>query len=226
MGNYEQLDELAKAEDAWERRMIQNEHRKKNKGKKKDESKRMRLLVDNAWASDPRLKRFAAEEKERKAALKEEKRLAREAKKAELMAAELAAEAEKNREANELLAAEQASKDGEKKIREKAKKAIKSCRKALRKQIAAKIGDDTADVDSEINLICTELDGLKLTELTEKLGGMEASEIKTELKAQHHQVVFGLKGRSPPKKKPLNPPNELKPLKKKRNGEFLKFRLW
>jgi len=43
-------------------------------------------------------------------------------------------------------------------------------------------------------LICTELDGLKLTELTEKLGGMEASEIKTEIKAQHHQVVFGLKG--------------------------------
>jgi DnaJ family protein C protein 2 len=192
--NYEQLDELAKAEDAWERRMIQNEHRKKNKGKKKEESKRMRLLVDNAWASDPRLKRFAAEEKERKAALKEEKRLAREAKKAELMAAELAAEAEKNREANELLAAEQASKDGEKKIREKAKKAIKSCRKALRKQIAAKIGDDTADVDAEISLICTELDGLKLTELTEKLGNMEASEIKAELKAQHHTVVFGLKG--------------------------------
>merc|ERR1712071_303698 len=139
-------------------------------------------------------KRFATEEKERKAAVKEEKRLAREAKKAEFMAAEIAAEAEKNREANEKLALEQASKDDEKKIREKAKKAIKSCRKALRKQIAAKIGDDTADVDAEISLICTELDGLKLTELTEKLGNMEASEIKAELKAQHHTVVFGLKG--------------------------------
>lgn len=191
--NYEQLDELDRADDAWERRMIQNEHRKKNKGKKKEEVKRIRLLVDNAWASDPRLKRFAAEEKERKAALKEEKRLAREAQKAEAMAAERAIEEEKNREANEKLAAEQASKDVEKKSREKAKKAIKSCRKALRKQIAAKIGDDTADVDSMINLLCTELDGLKLTELTEKLGGMEATAIKDEIKAQHHQVVFGLK---------------------------------
>merc|ERR1712226_587200 len=80
---YEQLEELERAEDSWERRMIQNELNRKNKGKRKEEVKRIRSLVDNAYASDPRIK-FQKEEKLKKEeAEKEKKRQEREARKAE-----------------------------------------------------------------------------------------------------------------------------------------------
>merc|ERR1711976_44710 len=172
---YEQLEELERAEDSWERRMIQTELNRKNKGKRKEEVKRIRSLVDNAYASDPRIKRFQKEEKLRKEAEKEKKRLEREAKKAEILAKEKAIEDAKRAEEEKKQAEIQRQKDLEKKNRDKLKKQIKNCRKALRKVVSDKLGENSV-VDTEINLICTQYEALQLNDFTEKMSKIDKAD--------------------------------------------------
>merc|ERR1712071_432373 len=62
---YERLEDIERCDDAYERRWVQTQVNRENKGKRKEEVKRIRSLVDNAYASDPRIKRFQAEERAR-----------------------------------------------------------------------------------------------------------------------------------------------------------------
>merc|ERR1739838_809771 len=66
--NYSYLDkeDLETAEDAWDRREMKKANTKARNSLKKEEMTRIRLLVDNAYACDPRIKRFQEEEKNRK----------------------------------------------------------------------------------------------------------------------------------------------------------------
>merc|ERR1712071_521120 len=57
----------------YERRWVQTQVNRENKGKRKEEVKRIRSLVDNAYASDPRIKRFQAEERAKKRSRKNQK---------------------------------------------------------------------------------------------------------------------------------------------------------
>merc|ERR1712088_748079 len=66
----EKLEDLEKAEGRWERRDYAMQIKKENKIKRKEEIKRIRKLVDNAYNSDPRIKRFQKEELAKKEAEK------------------------------------------------------------------------------------------------------------------------------------------------------------
>merc|ERR1739838_1117402 len=74
--NYSYLDkeDLETAEDAWDRREMKKANTKARNSLKKEEMTRIRLLVDNAYACDPRIKRFQEEEKNRKKEKKAAKR--------------------------------------------------------------------------------------------------------------------------------------------------------
>eukprot|EP00795_Rhopilema_esculentum_P002392 gene2392-18036_t len=62
------LDEEDKgmAESREERRWMEKQNRRKRQSRKKEELARIRLLVDTAYANDPRIKKFAEERKQRK----------------------------------------------------------------------------------------------------------------------------------------------------------------
>jgi len=162
---YEKLEDIERADDAYERRWIQTQLNKENKGKRRDEVKRIRSLVDNAYASDPRVKRFQAEERARKEAEKIKKKQEREAQKA-AKAAEEQARLDAERKIQEEKDAEiQKQRDEEKKKREAAKKLVKKSRQALRKCVLEQIGQaEASKLDTELNLICSQLDAVQLDE--------------------------------------------------------------
>nr|CAB3238879.1 dnaJ homolog subfamily C member 2 [Phallusia mammillata] len=65
---YSYLDEenKEKAEDAYERRWMEKQNRAARATRKKEENQRIRQLVDNAYACDPRIKKYKDDEKRRR----------------------------------------------------------------------------------------------------------------------------------------------------------------
>ena len=90
-------------EEWGERREIEKINRAQRADRKKDENKRIRKLVDNAYNCDPRIARFREEEKQEKANKKRAKQEAAKAKRDEEEKARQAAEeaAQKEREKQE-----------------------------------------------------------------------------------------------------------------------------
>lgn len=72
--SYLDEEEKEKGENRDERRWIEKQNRAMRQKRKKEEGTRMRNLVDNAYACDPRIKKFKDEEKERKLAEKKAKK--------------------------------------------------------------------------------------------------------------------------------------------------------
>uniref|UniRef100_A0A8C3L6H6 DnaJ homolog subfamily C member 2 n=2 Tax=Phasianinae TaxID=9072 RepID=A0A8C3L6H6_CHRPC len=130
--SYLDEEEKEKAECRDERRWIEKQNRAARALRKKEEMNRIRILVDNAYSCDPRIKKFKEEEKAKKEAEKkakvEAKRKEQEAREkqrqAELEAARLAKEKEEEEVRQQALVA--------KKEKEIQKKAIKKERQKLR----------------------------------------------------------------------------------------------
>jgi len=157
---YEYLDEeeKEKGENRDERRWIDKQNKAARTDRKKKETARVRKLVDNAYASDPRIARFKEEEKAQKLAKKqakidaakqkveEEERLKKEAEEAQRKIQE-----EENRIASEQAAAI-------KKEKEAQKTAMKKQRKIMRGKL--KDYEYFASDDSEKVLLMQEVDKL------------------------------------------------------------------
>jgi len=131
---YSYLDEedKEKASDKWERTEMERINKAQRLDKKKDEVKRMKKLVDNAFNSDPRIVKFRKADFEEKAAKKKAKADAAQAKKDEEERLKKEEEEKEQREKEEKEATEKEKKAAEKIKREAAKKAIKDERKKIK----------------------------------------------------------------------------------------------
>lgn len=178
--SYLDEEEKEKGECREERRWIDKQNRAERQRRKKEENARMRSLIDNAYACDPRIKRFKDEEKERKAS---EKRAKQEAVKAAAMEKErerlAILEAErlaKEKEAEEAKAKAQAAKKG----KEALKKAMRKERKALR-ETCKKHGyfapeDGLVKAMEDMEKLCERLSLVRLKEVNERFSKAEEEE--------------------------------------------------
>uniref|UniRef100_A0A1Y9H335 Uncharacterized protein n=1 Tax=Anopheles dirus TaxID=7168 RepID=A0A1Y9H335_9DIPT len=126
--SYLDEEDKEKGQDREERRWIEKQNKAIRLKRKKEESARIRALVDLAYNNDPRVVRFKREEKERKLAAKRAKQSAYQVQKAEEdRAAKEAAEAKQRAEEAEQKRIEQIQIE-----RERTKRILKKERKLLR----------------------------------------------------------------------------------------------
>ncbi|PAA81279.1 hypothetical protein BOX15_Mlig001986g3, partial [Macrostomum lignano] len=177
--SYLDEEDKEKGENREERRWIERQNREARQRRRRDETRRLRGLVDAARDCDPRLARFKEEEarakqkaKQAKAEAAEQRRRAAETAEAEAAAARRAAE-----EAAE--AAARAEAERQRRDREAVKKALKEARKAFR--ALAKSADfflTAGDADSvrvarmeAVGLLADGLEAGELMQLRDRLAG-------------------------------------------------------
>mmetsp|Transcript_22445 Transcript_22445/g.52986 ORF Transcript_22445/g.52986 Transcript_22445/m.52986 type:complete len:646 (-) Transcript_22445:97-2034(-) len=182
-------DHLENAESRYEKRWLQKEVDRAAKKLKQHEVARISLLVEKAMAADPRMiqeKKRLIEEKEKKQ--RDREQAARDKKKAEedaKRAAEQKVEEEKKRKAEEKMAKEQE------------KKKLRKAKQAFKKYVAAaleELGEKEYALEDEIDLICTELDRLKLTKLNSLLDSKPAAGVVSIVKKRTESIKNGLDG--------------------------------
>ncbi|XP_071810074.1 dnaJ homolog subfamily C member 2-like [Asterias amurensis] len=181
--SYLDEEEKEKGENREERRWIERQNKAARQSRKKEDAARIRLLVDNAYACDPRIKRFKEEEKEKKAAEKKAKQDAVKAlqmeKEREKQAAMEAERLAKEKEEEEAKAKAQAAK----KEREAAKKVIKKERKMLRdlckrNNYFAEAEADRVKHMADVETLCERLSAVDLQALNETLTKSEVESAK------------------------------------------------
>ncbi|OQR69088.1 dnaJsubfamily C member 2-like [Tropilaelaps mercedesae] len=183
--SYLDEDDKEKGENRDERRWIDRENRAQRQKLKRDETKRIRQLVDNAMECDPRIRRFKEEAKLRK---EEAKRRRQD----EAIAKRLAEEAERRerddaarREREQREKEEKAAKEREKKAREALKKEQKK-QKKLFEALCAEAGNfaemgsvelvrNLERVDQVVRVVPLE----DLTRINEQMSAVTAAERQT-----------------------------------------------
>lgn len=196
--SYQDEEDKDKGQDREERRWIEKQNKQIRVKRKKEESSRIRTLVDLAYNNDPRIVRFKKEEKERKLAAKRAKQTAAQAMKAEEERAIREAELAKQK-ADE---AEQKRIELIQKEREAQKRALKKEKKIFRDTM--KSNDYFATDDKEklkhmegIDKICELMKTLELQELNKEMAingreafvkALEETEQKME---EERRALFG-----------------------------------
>jgi DnaJ family protein C protein 2 len=179
----ETQDHLDNAESRYEKRWFQKEIDRAAKKLKQQEVARITLLVEKAMASDPRLiqeKKRLIEEKERKQQQRKQEALEKKQKEEEAKIAEQQkVEEEKRRKAEEKMAREQ-----EKKKLRKAKQAFKKCVGAALEELEEK----EYALEDEVDIICAQLDLLKLTKMNSNLEAKSASEVVAIVKKRSENL--------------------------------------
>lgn len=135
--SYEDEEDKERGQDRDERRWIEKENRAVRLTKKKEEMSRIRQLVDNAYACDPRISKFKEAEKTRREEEKQRKAAARKAaidEAARIEEEKRQVEAEKQAQLEEQ---DRQRKDVERKEREAKKKARKKIKKQLENLLEA-----------------------------------------------------------------------------------------
>uniref|UniRef100_A0A8C5WJ00 DnaJ homolog subfamily C member 2 n=1 Tax=Leptobrachium leishanense TaxID=445787 RepID=A0A8C5WJ00_9ANUR len=196
--SYLDEEEKEKAECRDERRWIEKQNRAARAQRKKEEMNRIRTLVDNAYSSDPRIKKFKEEEKARKEAEKKAKADAKRKeqedkerqRQAELEAVRLAKEKEDEEARQQALLA--------KKEKEIQKKAIKKERQRLRTSCKNwnYFSDNEAEsvkMMEEIEKLCDRLELASLQSLNETLSASAKEDGKVAVEKQISEVNAQLK---------------------------------
>lgn len=168
--SYLDEEDREQASDRDERKWIEKQNRANRTKLKKEESTRIRQLVDLAYANDPRLLKFKKEEQERKAALKQAKKDAIRQKQEEEIKLREEEEARVQKEKDELEAAEKAQRNAQKNAKEGQKKALKRERKQIRELLKInnyyiENGDNVIEIMCGVEKICDQLSAIQLKEL-------------------------------------------------------------
>ncbi|XP_040581770.1 dnaJ homolog subfamily C member 2 [Lepeophtheirus salmonis] len=130
--SYLDEEDKERGSDREERRWIEKNNKVQRAEKKKEEMKRIRKLVDNAYNNDPRLLRFREQDKAEKLAKKKAKHDAIKARKDEEERIRREHEEKERVEQERIEAEAKAKADAAKKEKETLKKALKKERKTLR----------------------------------------------------------------------------------------------
>lgn len=185
----EMQHDLDTADSRYEKRWMQKEIARKAKAFKKQEVARINLLVERSMAADPRLQR----ERQRLFQKKQERIRARHEK--ELL------EKQQRQAQQERLAQEQAAKEevekqekaAQKAIREKEKKQLRKTRQSFRKltmtayqsiqqeQDSQQVWSSLEEMNDDIELLCSKLTEVQLSQLTQELGSVDNSDAAAQL---------------------------------------------
>lgn len=155
--------DLEQAESRDHRRWMERQNAKLSEKARKEESARVRALVDNAYKRDPRILRRKEEEKADKQRKKEAKILAKKLQEEE--AARIAEEERRRKEEEDKRAAEAAL--HQKKAREKEKKLLRKERTRLRTLLAPVSSRDL--LEGDVEKLCMSLDMEHLRNLCNKI---------------------------------------------------------
>ncbi|XP_078494967.1 dnaJ homolog subfamily C member 2 [Ciona intestinalis] len=193
---YSYLDEenKEKAEDAYERRWMEKQNRAARATRKKEENQRIRQLVDNAYACDPRVKQYKEDEKKKKEMEKNAR--ANAIKKAN--EEKLAAEAEKQKKLKDeerKLEEERVRKQTEaKKEKEREKKMLKKERQKLKgycknQNFFRDSEKERLNMMEQIDHLCVEVNLISLQELNKSISDAESTEsAKNIIEQKLHQL--------------------------------------
>jgi DnaJ family protein C protein 2 len=173
---YSYLDEedKEKGSDREERRWIEKNNRVQRAERKKDEMKRLRKLVDNAYACDPRVQRFLEDDRRAKQEKKMAKQEAGRARREEEERVRKMEEDKQREEAARKEAEEKAKAEALKKDREEKKRALKKEKKTFRtlckdKDFFATNDDERVSNMTELDKLCEVLTVEELEEINAKL---------------------------------------------------------